>query len=305
MSLRVVFLGTSASVPTIRRSLPSVALMRRAELFMFDCGEGTQRQLMKASLGLGRKTRILISHMHGDHVLGLPGLLQTMAMMGREKPVNLCGPPGLAEFVDCSLRSVRFQPDYGLEVRETTGGLVCDEREYLVEAAPVAHSCFALGYALVERPRPGRFRPAQARLLGVPEGPLWKSLQSGHVVRTPKGQDVSPAQVLGPPRAGLKVVYSGDTAPSDAVLKLAEGADLLVHDGTFASDMEERAASEGHSTAAQAAATAERAKVRRLALTHISARYDSLEILMKEAKAVFEKTFVAEDLMELVLRYVD
>jgi len=305
MSLRVVFLGTSASVPTLRRNLPSVAVLRRAELFMFDCGEGAQRQLMRTGLGLGRKTMVLISHMHGDHILGLPGLLQTMAMMGREKPLDLYGPPGLGEFIDCALRSVHFQPDYALEVRETTGGLICEEREYTLTAAPVAHTSFALGYALAEKPRPGRFNEAQAELLGVPEGPLWKRLQLGYTVHTPRGEEVSPARVLGPPRRGLKLVYTGDTAPSDAVVKLAEGADLLIHDGTFASDMAERAALEGHSTAAEAASTAAKARARRLALTHISARYEGPEVLLEEAKAIFENTFVAEDLMELVLRYSD
>ncbi|MEM2904415.1 MAG: ribonuclease Z [Candidatus Bathyarchaeia archaeon] len=305
MSLRVVFLGTSASIPTMRRNLPSIAVMRRAELFMFDCGEGTQRQLMRTGLGLGRKTRILVSHMHGDHVLGLPGLLQTMAMMGRERPLHLYGPPGLSEFIDCSLRSVHFQPDYRLELHETTGGNICEEHDYVVTAAPVTHTCFALGYALEEKPRPGRFNASQAKLLGVPEGPLWKRLQLGHSVRMPSGVEISPSQVLGPPRPGLKFVYTGDTSPSDTVLKLAEGADLLIHDGTFASDMAEKAASEGHSTAAEAASVAKGAKVRQLALTHISARYEDAETLAAEARAIFQNTVVAEDLMEIVLRYTD
>lgn len=305
MSLRIVFLGTSASVPTVRRSLPSTAILRRAELFLLDCGEGTQRQLMRVGLGLGRKTTILVSHLHGDHILGLPGLLQTMSMMGRERPLILHGPPGLEEFLDCFFRSVGFQPDYALEVRESTGGLVCEERDYIVEAASVAHTCFALGYALTERPRPGKFSPTRAKLLGVPEGPLWKRLQSGDRVRAADGREVTPREVLGPSRSGLKVVYTGDTSPCEAVARLARGADLLVHDGTFGSDMEDRAAAEGHSTAAQAGAVAIEAKARRLALTHISARYEDHESLANEAQAVFGNAFVAEDLMELVLRYQD
>ena len=304
MSVRVVFLGTSGSVPTLKRGLPSLVVVREGELLMFDCGEGTQRQMVKAGLGFGRPMRIFISHMHSDHVLGLPGLLQTMSMMSRVKPLQLYGPPPLKRFLDGIIETVIRKLDYPLEVYEVSEGEVCRGKGYRVQAVETDHSVLNLSYAIIEDPRPGRFYRDKAIALGVPEGPLWKRLQMGYTVTLRDGRVVKPEDVLGPPRRGLKIVYSGDTRPSLKLVKLASGADLLIHEGTFAEELKDKARLEGHSTVVDAAEVAKMANVARLAITHISARYKDVKPLLEQAKRVFENTVIAEDFMEITLQRV-
>lgn len=301
MSLEVVFLGTSGSVPTPERSLPALAVRRSGELLLFDCGEGTQIQLIKAGLGLPSRLRIFITHLHGDHVFGLPGLLHTLSLLGRREPLEIYGPPGISAFLSCVREAVGLRLGFELVVREVSEGLVLDGPGYVVRAAWVEHSVPTLAYALEEKPRPGRFYPEKARALGVPEGPLWKELQLGRPVRTPDGRLVRPEEVLGPPRRGLKVVYSGDTAFSEALIELARGADLLIHECTFDDNAAERAAERLHSTPSVAAEVALKAGARRLVLTHIGARYRDPTILLAQAKAKFPDVSVAEDLMRLSL----
>ena len=299
MSLRITFLGTAASIPTPTRALSAVALKREGELFLFDCGEGAQRQMITAKIGFNRKTRIFITHMHGDHILGLPGLLQTMSLLGRDKPLQIYGPQGIAEFIDAIKRTVRFSLKFPVEVYEIEDGLVCQEREYEIRSAWAEHSVPSLAYALIEKPRPGRFNPERAISLGVPRGPLWSRLQRGEDVKLPDGRIVKPRDVLGPPRMGRKIVYVGDTKPSRVIADFAFGANVLIHEATFADDLAERAEEDLHSTPSGAALVAKKAEVKLLILTHISARYGDTKVLLEEAKKIFPNVLVAEDFMKI------
>lgn len=300
MSLHVVFLGTGGAVPTPKRGLPAVLIMRKGEQIMFDCGEGTQRQMVRAKSGFHRKTKIFITHMHGDHVLGLPGLLQTMALLDRQEKLQIYGPTGIKQFLECIKETVQFVLTFQVEVHEIEkSGNVCNEEEYVVQAAWADHVVPNLSYALVEKPRPGRFFPEKARAFGIPEGPLWSRLQQGKMVKLPSGKPVKPEQVVGPLRLGRKIVYTGDTRPSSDVAKLANKADLLIHDATLADDLATRALEDGHSTLSQAARIAKRAKVKRLVLMHISARYDDINLLLDQATKIFKETQVAEDFTKI------
>ena|SRR2546428_198254 len=290
----VIFLGTGGSVPTRGRGLPSVALRRDGELFLFDCGEGTQRQMMQASLGFNRPTTILISHLHGDHLLGLPGLLQTMSSFARDKPLELFGPVGIAAYLKSLHRTLGFASTFPVHVRELEPSTKIERNSYTVKTELAKHDITCLAYAVEENNRPGRFHPSVAKRLGVPEGPLWRELQFGRQVKV-EGKIVDPGQVTGPPRRGLKVVYAIDTRPCDAVRSLAKNADLLMHDGGFAEDRKDKAKEYYHSTAREAATLAKAAKARRLALVHISAVTRDDSILLKEARRVFKQTIVPKD----------
>ncbi len=302
MSLRVVFLGTAGSIPTVQRSLPAIALRRKGELVLFDCGEGLQRQMIRAKIGFHRKTKVFITHMHGDHVLGLPGLLQTMSLLDRKNKLEVYGPPGIKAFVAATQKTVQFTLTFPIKVLEIEEvGVVCKEREYQVHATWMDHMIPSLAYALTEKPRPGRFYPEKAKALEVPEGPLWSKLQHGSTVELPNGRVVRPEEVLGPSRPGRKIVYTGDTRSLKNLAEFAEDADLLIHDATFDDELLERAHEDGHSTPSQAAGAAKRARVKRLVLTHISARYKDPTILLEQAKKVFFPVDVADDFMKINL----
>jgi ribonuclease Z len=274
-------------------------------MFLFDCGEGTQLQMRRAHTGFGRLTKIFISHLHGDHLAGLPGLLMTMALLSRDRPLEIFGPPGLKRFVQVARETFRFGHDYELTVQEIKGGHIDQGSDYWVEARPMDHSIFALGYALVEKDRPGEFNLKQALELGVPEGPLFGRLQRGQAVTLEGGRIVRPPEVLGSPRKGRKFVHALDTRPCKAVIELSKDADLLVHDAMFAQDLEEDAQQMGHSTASQAARVAKEAGVRHLLLSHISQRYKEEQVLLQEAREIFPRTTLARDLMsvEVPLRH--
>jgi ribonuclease Z len=304
--MRVIFLGTAGSVPTLTRSLPAVLIKRQNEQLMFDCGEGVQRQMLKAKAGFHRKMKIFVSHMHGDHVLGLPGLLQTMALMGREKKLEVYGPVGIRQFLDCVRESLRFGLTFPVEIHEVCGaGVVCEEKAYTVEAAGANHVVSGFAYAFVEKLRPGKFYPEKARALGVPEGELWSKLQHGDKIKLQNGRVVSPEEVMGSSRKGRKIVYTGDTRPFKGFAKLAAGADLVIHEATFDDTLSEKAELDGHSTPSQAGQQAKRAKAKKLVLTHISARYADAGVLLEQAQKVFKNTLVAEDFMELELPLPD
>ncbi|MFB0543963.1 MAG: ribonuclease Z [Candidatus Bathyarchaeia archaeon] len=297
--MRVIFLGTSGSIPTPTRGAPAIAVVREGEVILFDCGEGTQQKMFAARLGFRRPTKIFITHLHGDHILGLPGLLQTMSLLGRECSLQIYGPRGTLEFLK-AFTSILGEPNFLLEVVEVVeGGKVCDGRGYKVLAISADHSQEAWSYALVEEPRPGRFHPEKALKLGVPEGPLWKRLQQGEAVTLLDGRVVRHEEAVDPPRPGRRVVYSGDTRPNEELVELAMGADLLIHESTFGDELAEKAFLDGHSTPSQAAEVARRAGVGELILTHISPRYAESTELLEQAKGVFEVTRVAEDLMEV------
>jgi ribonuclease Z len=302
MSLRVVFLGTGAAVPTAHRSLPAVLLQRGNEQVLFDCGEAAQRQMIIAKTGLHKRMHIFITHLHGDHVLGLPGLLQTMALMDRQKPVDVYGPVGLAHFLDCMRETLQFQLTFEVVVHEfADAGVVCDQEEYTVFAVHSNHSITSFSYAFVEKPRAGKFHPEKAKALGVPVGEAWSRLQRGVEFVLPDGHVVKPEDVSDAPRKGRKIVYSGDTKPFEAFAGFAVDADLVVHEATFDDALAEKADVDGHSTPSQAATQAKAAGAKQLVLTHISARYSDAALLLEQAKKVFPNTVVAQDFLELEL----
>jgi ribonuclease Z len=265
---------------------------------MFDCGEGTQRQMVRAGLGFRRKTKIFLSHLHGDHVLGLPGLLQSMSLLGREKRLDVYGPAGTVEYIRAFSENLGG-PAFPVIIHEITEpGAVYSGEGLEVVAVRSSHRVESWSYGLFEKHRPGRFHPDKARALGVPEGRLWHRLQHGDAV-TVEGRVIEPTQVSDPPRPGRRVVYSGDTRPYPGMIELARGADLLIHEATFSHELQERAAEDGHTTAQEAAEVAREAGAKRLALVHISSRYYDPDVLLEEARQVFEDVFVAEDLMEI------
>jgi ribonuclease Z len=306
MSIQVAFLGTAASVPTSERSLPAVLIQRGNEQLMFDCGEGVQRQMIKAKAGFHKKTKVFISHMHGDHVLGLPGLLQTMALMDRQRPVEIYGPEGTKRFLEGTREVLQFALTFPVEIHEIhTTGIICSEEEYTVEATWANHVIPSLAYAFVEKPRAGKFYPDKARALGVPEGELWSKLQHDEQVKLANGRVVKPEAVLGSLRRGRKIVYSGDTKPFEGFARFAAGADLVIHEATLDDALAEKAAEDGHSTPSQAAEAAAKAKAKKLVLTHISARYADARVLLEQAQKIFKNTVVAEDFMRLELPLLD
>ena len=268
---------------------------------MFDCGEGTQRQMIQAGVGFNRKTKILITHMHGDHVLGLPGLLQTMSLLDRTKKLEIYGPQGIKAFVEAINHTVRFTLTFPVQVTEVESDLVFEEKEYGVYAIQSNHIKPSLSYALIEKLRPGRFNIEKAKKLGVPEGPFWSKLQCGNSVELPDERIVEPEMVLGHSRPGRKIVYTGDTGASDNIAQLAENADLLIHEATFEDELKERAVVDGHSTPSMAAETAKKARVKLLVLTHISARYKNTSLLLQQARKIYSNSMVAEDFMQLML----
>ena len=270
--------------------------------WMFDCGENVQRQMMQAKVSFHRKMKIFITHLHGDHVLGLPGLLQTMALMDRKETVQVYAPKGLKEFLLCAKETLNFGLTYPVDIYEIHAeGVVCDEAEYQVIATKSNHAIASYAYAFVEKPRPGKFYPKKAAALGVPAGELWSKLQRGEEVQATNGKAVKPSDVMGPLRPGRKIVYTGDTKPFENFSKFAEGADLVIHDCTFDNSLTEKADTDGHSTPSQAAAQAKAANAKKLVLYHISARYPDASLLLEQAKEVFPNTILAEDYLELEL----
>jgi len=291
MDLSVIFLGTGGSVPSARRSTASVLIARGGDRLLFDCGEGTQRQ-MQRSIGLTQVDEIYLTHFHADHILGLPGLLKTYDLTDRERPLVVYGPPGLKQLF-ATLKPLIGRLGFGLELVELAAGEAVERDEYEIQAFEAAHSARAFGYALVEAARPGRFDPAAASAAGVEEGPAFAALQRGEVVEGADGP-VSPEQVMGPSRSGRTIVITGDTAPSPATVAAAADAELLIHDASFAEEEVQRAAETGHSTFAQAAAVAGEAHVKLLALVHISSRYH-VGTVLEDARALFEPTVAPRD----------
>jgi ribonuclease Z len=287
MEFSVMFAGTAGSVPSARRGLPALSVRRGAERILIDCGEGTQRQLLRSG-GLSDLTDIFITHLHVDHWLGLPGLLQTFSLRDRERPLAVHGPPGMAELMR-SMRRVYGKLGFALEVVELEAGESVRRDTLEIHAVNVRHRVLAYGYVLVEDPRPGRFDAELATALGVTPGPDFGRLQRGEIVA-----GVHPEQVIGERRQGRKLVVSGDTGPCETLAIAAHAADLLVHEATFGEEERERARLTGHSTAAQAAQIAADAEVKLLALTHISSRYSGSE-LRDEARAIFQPSELPRD----------
>ncbi|GAC1523768.1 MAG: ribonuclease Z [Thermoleophilaceae bacterium] len=301
MDLDVLFIGTAGSAPTATRGLPATLVRRGGDRLLFDCGEGTQRQLLE-SAGLVDLPEVFLTHLHADHYLGLPGMLKTFSLRGREVPLRVYGPPGLRALFS-ALRTVIGRTPYPLELVELQPNVELERDGYRIAAFAVEHGVPAFGYALVEDPRPGRFDEQRARALGVRPGPDYGRLQRGEAVMGANGE-VHPGQVLGTQRPGRKVVLSGDTTACEMTVIAAHGADLLVHEATFTTEEEARARETGHSTAAQAAALAARADVRMLALNHLSPRHPAGE-LRREARAIFESTVVPRDFDRVELPFAE
>ncbi len=289
MTLRVTFLGTGGAVPTTARSLPGIVINRDGDRLLFDCGEGTQRQMMRFHTGFDL-TDIFITHRHGDHVYGLPGLIETLDFNDRSAPLTIHAPPGTAPDLRSFLFTVSGRPGFPVEITPVTPGATVREASgYEVKAFRVDHDVSAVGYALVEDERKGRFDRERAEELGVPVGPKFSKLHDGEPVELEDGRVIEPEEVVGPSRPGRRVVYTGDTRPSDRTVEVAQAADLLIHDGTFADDCTERAAETGHSTARQAGRVAGLADARRLALVHISSRYPGpIDAHRREAREPFD-----------------
>jgi ribonuclease Z len=287
MDLSIFFAGTAGSVPSARRGLPAVLVRRGADRVLIDCGEGTQRQLVR-SVGLADLTDVFLTHLHTDHWLGLPGMLKSFDLRDRDRPLTVHGPPGTAKLMQMT-RSAWGGTRYAVDIVELEPMQAVRRDGFVIAAIPVQHRGAAFGYAVVEDPRPGRFDAELAERLGVPFGPDFGRLQRGETVN-----GVRPEQVVGPDRPGRKLVFSGDTRPCDAVGVAAHEAEVLVHEATFASDEADRARQTGHSTAVEAAALARDAGVKLLALTHLSTRYGGREI-RDEARAVFAETVVPRD----------
>ncbi len=297
MSMRVTFLGTSGAVPTTQRAPSAVLVNREGERFLFDCGEGTQRQMMRFGTGFD-VSHIFVTHLHGDHILGIPGLVQSLDFNDRTAPLAIHVPAGSRDEIETLVHAGGHRPGYPVRIHEVSPGSVAyDAADFAVRTVETDHRTRSMGYALVEDDRPGRFDRERAEELGVPVGPKFGRLHEGESVELDDGRIVRSEQVVGPPRPGRTLVYTGDTRPVDAVVDVARDADLLIHDATFADDEAERARRTGHSTAREAAEVAARAGVARLALTHISSRYAARwEELEREARAVFDgECFVASD----------
>ncbi|MFB6142785.1 MAG: ribonuclease Z [Halorientalis sp.] len=305
--MHVTFLGTSGAVPTTARNPSALLVRREGERFLFDVGEGTQRQMMRFSTGFA-VSHVFLTHLHGDHVLGLPGLLQTWDFNDREDPLSVHTPAGTRSQVRDLVSVTGTSPSYPVRINEVSpGDVALDRSEFEVRAVETDHRVTAVGYALLEADRKGRFdRETAEEELGIPPGPKYRKLHAGEPVEH-EGRTVQPEEVVGPPRPGRRFVYTGDTRPTDSVVAAAEDADLLVHDATFADDRRERASQTGHSTAREAAEVAAAAGARRLALTHVSTRYaGQTDRLEAEAREAFEgQAFLPDDGDELDVPYPD
>ncbi len=302
MELSLTFLGTAGAVPTPSRGLSATLLQRGGDRFLIDCGEGTQRQLIKAAVGITQIQRILLTHLHADHYLGLPGMLKTWELWGRTEPAEIYGPRGLYDLVD-ALRRVIGRVSFPIEWRELAPGERVDfAGGYHVQTIATEHRIPSLGYAFIEDPRPGRFDPVAAAKLGVPSGPAYGRLQHGEAIDLPDGRVVRPDDVMGQSRSGRRVILTGDTRPCAAVIQAAAGCDCLVHDATFLSSEQARAQETSHSTAAEAAAVARKAGVKLLVLTHLSFRHMPREV-HAEAKAIYDACVLPADFDRVIVPF--
>ena len=300
--LRIIFLGTGGSWPTVKRNVSSIAVKRGSEVILFDCGEGTQRQFQQSNLSYMQISKIFITHFHGDHFLGLPGLIQTMQLNDRDKPLHLYGPKGMDYLIDQLLTLGYFRPSYRIISHEIAGGEEIKFDGYSISALRAFHNVPALAYRLNEFQRAGKFNKPKALKMGIPEGPLFSQLQKGQAITLANGKKITPDMILGPSRKGRVIVISGDTKPYEQMIHFAMDADVLIHEGTFDTKLQDIAQEYGHTTAAQAAQIAKKARVAKLFLVHISPRYLDYHVLEDEARSVFLHSFVPKDFQEIEIK---
>jgi len=300
--LSIIFLGTGGSWPTVKRNVTSIAIKRGREIILFDCGEGTQRQFQKSKLSYMQISKIFITHFHGDHFLGLPGLIQTMQLNDREIPLHIYGPKGMIGLTKKLLSLGYFSPTYEIIAHEIDERDILNFEGYKIKPFRVNHGVPTLGYSLNEDIRPGKFNKKKALKLGVPEGPLFSRIQKGETITLYNGKKITPDMILGKPRKGRKIVISGDTRATDKIVDIAKNADVLVHEATFSSEFNDIADEYGHSTSEEAANIAKKSVVKKLFLTHISPRYlDGFE-LEEEAKKIFKNTTVPKDFQKFEIK---
>lgn len=299
--MEIIFLGTSSAVHSKDRNHPSIAIKAFGEIFLFDCGEATQRQLLYTNVSPMKISKIFITHYHGDHILGLPGLLQSMSLNGRETKLTIYGPKGLNKIKDAIYSLGYCAIEYPVEFVEIDSGIIIENETYFIEAQRVKHNVPALAYSIEEKKKP-RFLREKAIELGVPVGPAFGKLHNGEEVEI-DGKIIKPEQVLGEPRKGTKVTYSGDTRPCEEMIMLARDSTLLIHESTFIQKQKLNAEEYGHSTSVDAAYIAKYSNSKELILTHISTRYgdDYADIMLKEAQEIFENTKLAKDFLEIEL----
>ena len=297
--IEIIFLGSGGSIPTEKRNQPAIAIRYEGWVLLFDAGEDVQRQYEKAQLGLNKKMSIFVSHLHADHVLGLPGLLLRFSLLGRIKPLNIYGPKELIDYVKVSQSTINLGTTFETAVHAISPGEIFNEKDLTVRAFEVDHRGFALGYEIAWARSTGRFLPSKAKDHGVPEGPLWKTLASGKSIELEDGTMVSPKDVTDPSPPPLKIVYSGDSRPCEELRKAATGADVLICEAMYTSEHAILAEERGHSTAAAVANLAKESGVKLLVLTHYSPRYYDGEEVIGEALPVFSNSVLARDLMRI------
>lgn len=299
--MKLVFLGTSAAQPTIERGMTCICLVLDKEILMFDAGEGAQIAFQKAKLGWNKKMKIFVTHLHGDHCVGILGLLQTMSLQNRTESLDIFGPPGIDEFLAANLKILNFGLTFPVRIIKIKEGPVFDDPAYEIHVCEAEHSIPAYSYLFAEKDRPGKFYPEKAKQMGVPEGELWHELQSGKKVKVGE-KTIKPSDVMGEKRSGRKIGISGDTRPTKKLEEFFRGCDYITFDSTYSDTLRDKAKENYHSTSVEAAELAKRAGVSNLILTHFSARYDDAEELVKEAKAIHGSAIAAKDLMEIEIK---
>jgi ribonuclease Z len=299
--MKLVFLGTSAAQPTEERGMTCICLVLEREILMFDAGEGAQIAFQKSKLGWSKKMKIFVTHLHGDHCVGILGLLQTMSLQNRTESLEIFGPPGIDEFLAANLKILNFGLTFPVRIMRIKEGPVFEDPRYTIHVCEAEHSVPAYSYLFAEKDRPGKFHPDKAKELGIPEGKLWHELQSGKEVQVGQ-KTVRPSDVMGEKRRGRKIGISGDTRPTKKLEEFFNGCDYITFDSTYSDDLRDKAKENYHSTSVEAAELAKRAGVSNLILTHFSARYEDAEELVKEAKAVYPSVIAAKDLMEIEIK---
>jgi ribonuclease Z len=305
VELKIVFLGTAAALPTYQRGLSSIAIVRGPEILIFDTGEGMQVKFIRSKLGMNKKMKIFITHIHGDHCLGLLGLLQTLSLMGRTKPIEIFGEPRIEEFILLNQKILNFNINYQVIVHTIQNeGILVEEKDYCIKTCFADHSILAFSYLIEEYNRPGIFNVEKARKYGIPEGQLYRLLQHGIDIEH-KGRKILAKNFTGPSRPGRKIGISGDTRPSKKLQQFFLGCDVLVFESTFTAQEKNKAIERFHSTALETSLFAKNANVKKLILTHFSSRYDDLNLMKNEAQRNFENVHIAHDLDVINVRYTE